>query len=350
MGESKTRLVLGDIATSFLLPLERVLSAQGLPPQHLLERYGLHAPQLVARDNRISIPKFMRIGHEAIRLSKNPRLGLAMGQHSLITDSNLAGLAALSAPTIGEAITTLTRFQRLNSVNARGHSRFYLENADESGIFHFYSISPYNAYNYFVVDFMLASMATLCEWLSGKNGLLRRVEIEYEAPPDSEIFESIFDCPVQFSAPRNALTLRPGKHAVVNRFANQGNFLALTQLCQERTETLQRGQSFKQKVVELIGPELSSQHISIERIARKMGLASWSLRRRLGMEGYRFQDLLDETRCEMAKSYVRDTQHSFTEIAYLLGFANPSGFQRAFKRWTGLSPGEFRAATKPEGE
>jgi AraC-like DNA-binding protein len=103
-----------------------------------------------------------------------------------------------------------------------------------------------------------------------------------------------------------------------------------------------QGQSVRQNVIELIGPELSSQNVSIDRIARKMGLASWSLRRRLLAEGYRFQDLLDETRKTMAATYVRDTQHNFTEIAYLLGFANPSGFQRAFRRWTGMSPGEYR--------
>ncbi|MNF02456.1 HTH-type transcriptional regulator VirS [compost metagenome] len=73
------------------------------------------------------------------------------------------------------------------------------------------------------------------------------------------------------------------------------------------------------------------------------------MRRKLAEEGTRFRDVLNETRRDLAETYIRDTALAFGEIAYLLGFASAEAFQRAFKRWTGLTPGEFRRSQRQAG-
>jgi len=74
-------------------------------------------------------------------------------------------------------------------------------------------------------------------------------------------------------------------------------------------------------------------------IALRLGTTEWGLRRALTREDTRYRDLLDSVRSELASDYVRETPLSFTDIADLLGFANPSAFQKAFRRWYGCSPG-----------
>lgn len=355
---TRTRLPLGHMSTQFLLLIQRALATRGLDSTELFERYGIGAEALLTPENRISIPKFMRIGHDAIRLSGQATLGLIMGQQARVTDFGVSGFLAMAAQDLGLALNQLAQFETLNSQNSRGHSRFYYqdtsghevvrtENGQTRAVFNFYSISPYNQYNFFVVDFMLSSIFELCQWLTGQTSLLKQVEIEYAAPANPTPFEQRFGCPVYFGATRNALVFRSGLHGMPIRFANTAVFHEMRELCQRKLALQASGKSTRQRVIDLIGPELCTQSVSLEQIAARMGMASWSLRRRLQLEGYQFQTLLDETRCEMAKSYVRDTHHNFTEIAYLLGFANPPGFQRAFRRWTGMSPGEFRAHNNP---
>ena len=69
-----------------------------------------------------------------------------------------------------------------------------------------------------------------------------------------------------------------------------------------------------------------------------------SLQRRLGDEHTTFKQLLDDTRRELALQYIRDPSVTITEMTYLLGYSEPANFSRAFKRWTGVTPGEFQKA------
>jgi AraC-like DNA-binding protein len=81
---------------------------------------------------------------------------------------------------------------------------------------------------------------------------------------------------------------------------------------------------------------------SIDEVATSLGIPSWTLRRKLRDENASFQDIVDDMRRDVALSYMRNTELSFGEISYLLGFSTPGAFQRAFKRWTDSTPGEFR--------
>ena len=80
----------------------------------------------------------------------------------------------------------------------------------------------------------------------------------------------------------------------------------------------------------------------LEEIAGKMGLSSWSLQRRLREEGISFSALVDKVRCEMATHYLQQRQLPISEMALLLGYSEVSAFSRAFRRWFGISPRQWR--------
>ena len=88
--------------------------------------------------------------------------------------------------------------------------------------------------------------------------------------------------------------------------------------------------------------ELPSGLPSDELIAKAVSMSTRSLRRRLSAEGTTYSQLLDAVRRELAERYIADTSRSLGEISYLLGFSELSSFSRAFKRWTGKIPGEYR--------
>ena len=81
---------------------------------------------------------------------------------------------------------------------------------------------------------------------------------------------------------------------------------------------------------------------SQEKIAQTLNTSLRSLQRRLRDEDTNFKNLLSETRQQLALQYISDSSRSIGEITYLLGFSEPSNFTRAFKRWTGKTPAEYR--------
>ena len=100
--------------------------------------------------------------------------------------------------------------------------------------------------------------------------------------------------------------------------------------------------TWERKVRHAIEEQLPEGEPSAEHIAKALHLSLRSLQRHLADEGCRFDTLLNESRENLALLHLRDPQVSLSEISYLLGFADTSSFSRAFKRWTGMTPGQFR--------
>ncbi|HLD68515.1 MAG TPA: AraC family transcriptional regulator ligand-binding domain-containing protein, partial [Pseudomonas sp.] len=107
------RVRLGDLSVGFVHSLADAVQALGQEPAPLLEQYGLDAARLAAPRARLSIPRYMRLGHGAIQLTGDPALGLTMGRLSRFCQLGLAGVTAAQAPTVREAARALIRFEPL---------------------------------------------------------------------------------------------------------------------------------------------------------------------------------------------------------------------------------------------
>lgn len=335
------KLSLGDISVNFALVILKSLEQQGIDSGQLRKDYALTEDFLNTPDARISIPKYMRLGHQAIYQSKQPSIGLKFGENTAVSDIGLGGFAATCSDTIGESLALLIRMEPLNSYNSRGKSQYYIE--DDRAVCEFYSISPYNKFNCFVVDTMLSTWWNFIRNYQYDAMPCHHVEIEYPKPSNAHEFEEYFGCPVLFNRSRNAIILKRYQHKLKTKTPHKSTFQKLQKLCEKELEQWNSGKDISRNVIELISENLTGTPPEIDTIARKLGVAGWTLRRQLNKEGKQYQTLLDDTRNALAQSYVRDTNHNFTEIAFLLGFSSPSAFQRAFKRWTQVSPGKFRS-------
>jgi AraC-like DNA-binding protein len=99
---------------------------------------------------------------------------------------------------------------------------------------------------------------------------------------------------------------------------------------------------FRTDVERRLEAVLESGDVGIDRVARDLGYSRQTLYRRLKAEGTTYEQLLDGLRRRLALRFVREEGLSVKEAAYRLGFSDPAAFSRAFKRWTGTSPGEMR--------
>ncbi|WP_306110141.1 AraC family transcriptional regulator [Pseudomonas sp. OIL-1] len=328
---------LGDLAVGHLYSLQAALIDLGQDPKPLFERYGVRPELLAHPQARISIPRFMRLGHAAIRESDTPAIGLLMGQQVQISHFGLAGMAAQCASSLLDAFATLVRYERLTSQNYRGHSSL------APPALQFYSISPYNNFNLFVVDSALAARAQLGQQLTAGQARLREVHIEFPAPAYAEEYENCFQCPVLFGQSANQLLWDPASLELPLVQSAPATYAQLTQLCERELEQLDRHRHIREKVEEIVSPELHRRLPTLSEVAEQLGLPTWTLRRRLHTEANtRFQDIVNETRRDLAITYIRDTDLALGEIAFLLGFSSQGAFQRGFRKWTGQPPGAFR--------
>lgn len=331
---------LGDLSITYVELLARALESLGHNPASLLEQFRIAAATLASPDTRISIPRFMRMGHTAIAQSSAPWLGLQMGRLSQPSHLGVAGLVASTAPDLRQALEAVATYELLSSYNSRGASSFAMRKGQ--GVLTFYSISPYNDYNLFVVDSVLGGWYRLPELLTGQSDLVKAVHIEFDEPEYAAKYQEYFRCPVIFGAESNSIVLHSDALSlpVIQRCASVHEGL-----CRQADRELERvrlGLSVRESVARAIGPLLNGQTPELETIASRLNVAPWTLRRRLQSEGVTFQQVLNETRQGLAESYVRDTSLTLGEIAYVLGFGSAAAFQRAFKRWTGEAPGRYR--------
>jgi len=329
---------LGDISVLYVAVMARAIRAEGREAADVLGRFGLDEQALGAPEARISIPRFMRMGQAAIALTGNPAFGLTMGQLSRPVDAGIAGLAAQAAPTAGEALSNLIHYALLTSRNSRGIP-WTSSHGREA---HFYSIRPYNVFNFFVVDSVLAAWAQFLRFITGQENVIERVSIEYPSQGQDEVFEQWFGCPVKFGADGNSLRLAPGIAETASLQAQPAMFERLSQDCQRELSRIRAGWSTGDRVKDLLPPLLQGGTPTLMAVAQKLGVAPWTLQRQLAEENTGFRALVDDSRRELAVEYLRETRASLAEIAWLLGFSNPAAFHKAWRRWFKSRPGEHR--------
>ncbi|MNE33962.1 HTH-type transcriptional regulator VirS [compost metagenome] len=200
-----------------------------------------------------------------------------------------------------------------------------------------------------MVDSVLAGWQGYLSQLTGNAIRVEKVEIEFAAPDYAERYTEHFGCPVEFEAGANQLRLSLDTLALRGQEHCPSTWRQLLDICERELQQLTRTRSLRERITQLLGPLLHGREPDLEEVAARLQLPSWTLRRKLAEEGTQFRTILNETRRDLAMAYIRDTELAFGEIAYLLGFASAEAFQRAFKRWSGSTPGEYRRAQRQAG-
>ena len=332
---------LGDISVRYVQLLLKTARDNGIKTHSIEQQFLLSKEKLTSPYSRISIPRFMRLGERLIHLGDCHDLGLKCGANIRLSDLGITGYLAANAQNLHQSLNCIARYEKLSSQNLRGHSNVRQDN--NKVIFCFYSISPYNQFNYFVVDLALRATVNFVNELSGQNLEPERIEFEFPAPHYASLYSHYFSAPVYFNQPRNAVVYRKEKLMIAHKNANEITYLELKTQCDHLLSRVSQNDSFVEQVMNEIGPLLTSKAPTMEQVAHNLGMPPWTLRRRLKEEQVRFKGLIDETRQTLAGIYTKDPQYSLEEVSFLLGFANPTAFHRAFKRWFNCTASEYRA-------
>ncbi|MFA9419151.1 MAG: AraC family transcriptional regulator [Gammaproteobacteria bacterium] len=325
--------------SSVILLLARAIESYGFDSRELFAKVGLDHSRLKDPLARFSYPAVTRLWALARDTTGDPCLGIKVASFWHPTTLHALGYSWLASNSLEEAFEGMSRYARLLNTGAQG----VLKLRKTADAFHLIldprtmKPQPHSV----AIDSSMAMIMTMCRTAYGENLQPIRVSFQHPNPGCSSCFTDFFDAPVGFSQPETALLLDPQVVSTPLTTANPELVRVNDQIVTDYLAQLDRQDVSMQVRAKLI-ERLPSGQVSEEEIANSIHVSQRSLQRKLKEQGMSFTQLLENTRSELGLQYVRDPQRSFNEIAFLLGFSEPGNFSRAFKRWYGKSPSQYR--------
>ena len=320
--------------------------ARGARPGALEAVTGFDSATAMDPDAQISLEVEETLWNEGARLCDDDALGLHAAELLLPGMFDVLDYAVRSAPTLRASLGRLIRYNRLVHDAAeftlieRGHER-----ADVVRVEHAFRFGAAVQCRH-SAEFTLAAIVVLANQLTGTSVRPAAVDFRHGKPAsEAALVEHarVFGVLPRFAQRVNALEL---DRRVLERSLPSAD-PALSRVIERHAEALlaarpDPAQSTADRVRHVLSRALGEGEATLATVADRLHMSERSLQRKLADDGVTFDALLDELRRDLALRYLADPKIAIAEVAYLLGYSEPSPFHRAFKRWTGVTPSEAR--------
>lgn len=196
----------------------------------------------------------------------------------------------------------------------------------------------------------IASIVSISQQVSTELFNPLAVYFKHPAPKDIEDHEAYFGCPIHFDTDRDALLVSHESLQTPNQLGDESISNFFDTHLEAELSKLADPNSLEHRIRIYISRCLSEGVPTISDVAGHFGMSGRTLQRRLSELGYSYQTLVDESRRQLAKRLLQQTDYSLAEVAFMTGFSEQSAFTRAFKRWAGQTPRSFRITVQSKGE
>lgn len=331
---------------SVIVPIRNVQNfIEQLPdadPAQLLVNTGLMPDDLRDPDALVSYQQVITTLRNVIAYPGAPPHFLNSPVPFQISNYGIVGYAMMSAENLGQAIEFAMKYYRTGGPL---FSLSFERQATTAAIV----LEPLFVLETPVLraatEMLLSGFPSLVNQLLGKRVTPLTVELAYSSAGLAGNYAATFECGVRFDAPQTRYTIDSAELDSPVLQADANAMVLLEQSCRTLLDELENKDSLRGRIRHLL---LASpgQSMHAERVAQQLNLSERTLRRHLSREGASFQQIVDEVRASMAMDYLRSTSLSTQQIAELVGFSEATNFRRAFLRWTGESPHQYRRAQR----
>jgi AraC-like DNA-binding protein len=325
--------------TSWARAIRKALEAAGQDAKPLFLQAGLDMAALDDPNARYPVEATTRLWRLAVETTGNPAFGLVVASHVTPTTFHALGYSLVASATLKDAFERLLRYFRIVTDAAElgfrraGEEYHFIIRIDPAG--------PQPAPE--AIDAFMSVNLRMCRALYRREFAPLRVTLCRPAPPDPSAFARVFRAPLAFGADENLMAFERAAFEQPLEGANP-------ELARHNDEIVVRylahyeRSNLTHRVHAVLVEMLSLGEPTQEKVAERLHMSLRNLQRRLAAENTSYKQILNDTRRDLALSYMQDPKYTISEITYLLGFSDTSSFTRAFRRWTGQAPTAYREA------
>ncbi|HVU04346.1 MAG TPA: AraC family transcriptional regulator [Polyangiaceae bacterium] len=328
-----------SVGVSLVRSIVQEFERTGLDAERLLSDASVPASILDDPYARLDLARYRDLQRLALAKSGDPAFGLSMGEHASLGAFGIVGHMVMHCRSLRQALDLCARYYLLV---ADADAPRYSERNGEVTLAYEYLRGTDEACNRMRAEFGLTRLVLTARTLLNQDIVVRRATFEHPAPEYAARYVRTFGPDVRFGEPRTTLVF-PG--AVLDTrllHHDEGVLSALRDQADRMLAELGEPGTFARKLRRAVQASLPGVPPDGEALARKLGVSGRSLRRLLRQEGHTVQSVVAEALRDAAFSLLADPAVTIQDAAHRLGFSEPSAFHRAFKRWTGITPAEWR--------
>lgn len=321
---------------------QRGLSRCGVNTAALLDKMGLNTELIRHRETPYPTNLWCELLDEAVLQTGEPSLGLKANLEADFADYGPLGFATLNASNLGEALKVMIYYVKLS----------------QSGVEVSYHVDKgVCVLEICITDWRVPVHRTNIDWLTsfaiafirtwcGRSWSPKEAHFMYVEPEDTNIYQHTLGCSSFFSRQLNCLVF---SESILDKTKNEADPRLFEVLREDLDRLLKQtvaATDAEHDLITEVQTEIARQICngapSIDQVATRLNKSTRTLQRHLANKGCAFKELVDITRHKMAVHYIKNNLYSFIDITLLLGYSEVSAFSRAFRRWTGKTPVQYR--------
>jgi AraC-like DNA-binding protein len=325
------------IAAGYVNRLYQSLIEWGVTEKQIFTVSNLKKDHLENPDDRIPVEKYIKLGRMLPQLTQVPEIGLILGQRAVFESIGIVFQLAHNCNTVRESLIHVTRYSNLGN-------EVFVAGFNEGNEFAEWSEQCINSRYLCIplIEFESCQKLRICKAVLGED--FRPVQMKFQhAPPDYvDKYHQVFRAPLLFEQKKSAIVFEKAYLNMPNPNPQPYIKEVLTRHANMLHKELEKKKLFQNTVGKIIMKHLESGSVNLETIAKELNVSSRTVYRKLRNENLSYKSLLNEVRKQLAQAYLEETSFSINDISSILGFSEASCFHRAFRRWFGTNPGQYR--------
>jgi AraC-like DNA-binding protein len=313
------------------------LESEGINTEDWLKSASLTVQDIIEDSAMLQYRVYEGLILRAMNLDKHADLGLRLGERLPVNTHGALGFALLNCTTLNDVLDMFSRYLSTRTPLLK------LTMTQESGavrldLIELYDIEPIRRC---FLEAVVMSVSNILYFVFNQKGLLQRVRFPFSPPQYIESYQLKLECPVEFNNSHTVLWLDNVRFQQPLKNVDRHSLHQATKMCDLELEKMGQLQSIEAQV-RLLLLNSRSEFMSLEQIAQRLSMTTRTLHRKLAKEQQNYQAILQDVRFTLAKQYLMNQTNSIKQVAYMLGYEDVANFRRAFKRWQGESPQQYR--------
>jgi AraC-like DNA-binding protein len=322
---------------SWALLVAKTIESYGLNSEEIFTKSGIDLSDLKKNDSRFPAYLMVNVWEETVKQTQDPYIAIRVAEHFKPSAYSALGLTMAASRHIYDALKRCAQYSKVISDGTMAQ----LEETDTQVAF---VLRPRPGFR--ALTHITSMSATLCcmfhifRDLAGETFNLEEVHFE-QSLESTKPFEEFFNCPVYYHSDCSKLVFKKSEIFSEQPFSHSKLANSLDEWIEEYLSKFQE-EKISTKVQKFLLKHLAYGDLDQPKVAKNLAMSTRMLQRKLQEEGTVYTELLDDCRKKLAIKLIHEKIQPLSEVAHILGFSDQSNFTRAFKRWTGSTPNQFR--------